>query len=142
MPNREVRCFSRLEKGQLGAQLLEGTTTTMTSETGSFPRGSEWRQWDLHIHSPASFHWEGEKFSPQRNQPRDIQIVDEMIVALNNATPAVFGLQDYWCFDGWFALKQRMATSGVGETAATVVDGILDRLLRNPPRPSSPLQAQ
>lgn len=30
-------------------------------------RGSEWRQWDLHIHSPASFHWEGKKFDPITN---------------------------------------------------------------------------
>lgn len=28
----------------------------------AYPRGSEWRQWDLHVHSPASFRWEGQKF--------------------------------------------------------------------------------
>ena len=25
-------------------------------------RGSVWRQWDLHVHTPASFHWLGKKF--------------------------------------------------------------------------------
>ena len=26
-------------------------------------RGALWRQWDLHIHTPASFHWLGQRFS-------------------------------------------------------------------------------
>lgn len=24
-------------------------------------KGSEWRKWDLHIHTPASFFWKGSK---------------------------------------------------------------------------------
>ena len=32
------------------------------SLSNAFERGSEWRQWDLHIHTPASFHWKGAKF--------------------------------------------------------------------------------
>ena len=27
----------------------------------NYERGSEWRKWDLHIHSPGSFHWNGGK---------------------------------------------------------------------------------
>ncbi|PIV09924.1 hypothetical protein COS51_00585, partial [Candidatus Roizmanbacteria bacterium CG03_land_8_20_14_0_80_36_21] len=23
-----------------------------------YPRGSEWRKWDLHIHTPASYDWD------------------------------------------------------------------------------------
>lgn len=66
-------------------------------------RGSLWRQWDLHIHTPASFHWNNERFGtdPVRNN----QLIDEMINALNKAEPDVFALMDYWTFDGWFALK-------------------------------------
>lgn len=100
----------------------------MTGTSGSFPRGSEWRQWDLHIHSPASFHWRGEKFSPQRDQPRDIELIDQMIGALNTATPAVFALMDYWCFDGWFALKNRLGQDGAQGLNKTVFPGIELRL--------------
>ena len=27
----------------------------------NYPKGSEWRKWDLHIHTPESFHWNGGK---------------------------------------------------------------------------------
>lgn len=43
-------------------------------------RGALWRQWDLHVHTPASFHWLGQKFDA-----------------------------DLSSTDGWFALKQRLA---------------------------------
>ena len=48
-----------------------------------FERGSEWRQWDLHIHSPASFHWHGKRFDPDVNSSVNASLVDEMIAALN-----------------------------------------------------------
>jgi hypothetical protein len=73
-----------------------------------FPRGSEWRQWDLHIHTPASFHWKGERFSASGSTSRDDELIDEMISAINDSAPAVFAIQDYWGFDGWFALKRRL----------------------------------
>lgn len=92
-----------------------------------FSRGSLWREWDLHIHSPASFHWEGERFGtdPTRNKA----LVDEMIVALNDASPIAFGLMDYWTFDGWFALKQRQAEREGPALQKTVFPGIELRLM-------------
>ena len=33
--------------------------------------GSIWQKWDLHIHTPASFHWQGQKFSAQTPAERD-----------------------------------------------------------------------
>tara|TARA_Y100000031_G_scaffold105164_1_gene115695 strand:+ start:287 stop:610 length:324 start_codon:yes stop_codon:yes gene_type:complete len=77
-----------------------------------YPKGSEWRQWDLHIHTPASFHWNGAKFIGDPLSPDNYQLVDEMIAALNAAQPAVFALMDYWTFDGWFALKNRLSQEG------------------------------
>jgi len=80
----------------------------MTSERTE--RGSEWRKWDLHIHTPASFHWTGQKFDPDPTSKANAALVDEMINALNEAEPTVFALMDYWTFDGWFALKRRLRT--------------------------------
>ncbi|CAO3381383.1 TrlF family AAA-like ATPase [Azospirillum argentinense] len=89
-----------------------------------YPRGSEWRQWDLHIHTPASFHWRGERFTHAGSSARDKELIDEMIAALNEAEPAVYAIQDYWNFNGWFALKRRLAETGAPVLEKTVFPGI------------------
>jgi len=91
-------------------------------------RGSEWRQWDLHIHSPASFHWSGQRFDADPNSKTNVALVDEMISALNSAKPAVFALMDYWTFEGWFALKKRLDEQGGPKLTKTVFPGIELRL--------------
>lgn len=53
-------------------------------------RGSMWNQWDLHIHTPASFHWNGEKFNG--NKAHDDSLIDQMISALNEAEPVALPL--------------------------------------------------
>lgn len=93
-----------------------------------YPRGSEWRRWDLHIHSPASFYWTGPRFQGDGSSVHDVAIVDQMINALNAAQPAVFALMDYWGFDGWFALKRRLAQPGAPQLEKTVFPGIELRL--------------
>ncbi len=65
---------------------------------GIYQRGSEWRQWDLHIHTPASFHWTGKRFDADPASNVNRTLVDEMIQALNAAEPAAFSLMDYWTF--------------------------------------------
>lgn len=92
-----------------------------------FERGSEWRQWDLHIHTPASFHWTGQRFEPD-NWEKNRKLVDEMIEALNAAEPAVFTIMDYWTFDGWFNLKRRLKELGSPELKKKVFPGIELRL--------------
>lgn len=92
-----------------------------------FSRGSLWREWDLHIHSPSSFHWDGERFG--LDQAQNSHLVDEMIRALNDAAPIAFGLMDYWSFDGWFALKRRQTEGGAPALEKTVFPGIELRLM-------------
>lgn len=91
-----------------------------------YSRGSEWRQWDLHIHSPASFHWDGERFGADSS--RNNLLIDDMINALNDAAPVAFCLMDYWTFDGWFALKTRRSQHDAPTLAKTVFPGIELRL--------------
>ncbi len=91
-------------------------------------RGSEWRKWDLHIHTPASFHWLGQRFDADPGAKANADLVDEMIAALNAAEPAVFALMDYWTFDGWFALKRRLSEAGAPKLNKTVFPGIELRL--------------
>lgn len=91
------------------------------------PRGSEWRQWDLHVHTPASFHWEGRRFIAGNDQHNN-EVLDEMIVALNDAEPQVFALMDYFTFDGWFLLKRRLHDPAAPKLEKTVFPGIELRL--------------
>jgi hypothetical protein len=96
----------------------------------NFAKGSEWRKWDLHIHTPASFHWTGKRFdSDNPDSPENIVLVDEMIEVLNNAEPAVFALMDYWTFDGWFALKKRLQNPEAPKLKKRVFPGIELRLV-------------
>lgn len=94
-----------------------------------FERGAEWRQWDLHIHTPASFHWQGKRFESDTNSAANAALVDEMIATLNAAEPSVFVLMDYWTFGGWFALKRRLAEVGAPKLLKRVFPGIELRLM-------------
>ena len=101
---------------------------TSIEPENQFPRGSEWRQWDLHIHTPASFHWNGQRFSSDSHTPLNTQLVDQMIEALNTSEPTVFALMDYWTFDGWFALQKRLREPGAPQLKKLVFPGIELRL--------------
>ena len=90
-------------------------------------RGSIWSLWDLHIHTPASFHWNGEKFNGDKEH--DNKLIDEMIHALNNAEPEVFAIMDYWTFDGWFKLQNRLKEPDSPKLEKTVFPGIELRLV-------------
>ena len=91
-------------------------------------RGALWRQWDLHVHTPASFHWQGQKFDGDLSSAQTTGLVDEMIEAMNKAEPAVFAIMDYWTFDGWFALKQRLSEANAPKLTKKVFPGIELRL--------------
>src|SRR6185369_7628531 len=100
----------------------------MTKQEETYPRGSEWRIWDLHVHSPASFHWKGPRLRDM-NAAQKTAAIDNLIKALNDAAPAVFALMDYWTFDGWFALKERLAQTGAPVLTKKVFPGIELRLV-------------
>jgi len=91
-------------------------------------RGSLWNQWDLHVHTPASFHWPGQKFESDLTSDQNRKLVDEMIDAMNKAAPAVFAIMDYWTFDGWLMLQRRLKQPDAPELKKMVFPGIELRL--------------
>lgn len=95
--------------------------------SNQFERGAEWRKWDLHIHTPASFHWSGNRFE-DANPEQKKALVDEMINAMNAAEPAVFAIMDYWTFEGWFALQERLKEDDAPKLTKRVFPGIELRL--------------
>lgn len=93
-----------------------------------FSRGSEWRKWDLHIHTPASFHWHRKRFRDMDEVEKKVSI-DEMIATMNASDVAVFVIMDYWTFDGWIALKKRLSEPGAPVLTKKVFPGIELRLV-------------
>ena len=72
-----------------------------------YPRGSEWRRWDLHVHSPLSI---------LNNQfphlPSGEPDWDAYISKLENTGCAVIGVTDYFTIDGYKVLRQQQQEKG------------------------------
>ena len=83
--------------------------------SSQYPRGSEWRKWDLHVHTPASFEhgfggW------------------DDYIAALAEVHDvAVLGITDYFTIDGYQKVLQ-LRNSGRLQNFSLVVPNIELRL--------------
>lgn len=88
-------------------------------------RGSLWRKWDLHIHTPASFkHWKGTKrYSDMTSSERD-EVNQKIIDAMHHSDVAVFGIMDYWTFDGYFEIKEFLERNPNIQCNATILPGI------------------
>jgi energy-coupling factor transporter ATP-binding protein EcfA2 len=70
--------------------------------------GSVWQKWDLHIHTPASYEWRGQRFQGQTQEQNDVlckSIVDKM----NELDVVAFCIMDYWIFDGYITLREYLA---------------------------------
>lgn len=63
-----------------------------------YPRGSEWRRWDLHIHTPLSY------FSNQFPKTNGEIDWDRYLTRLEQSGIAVAGITDYFTIDGYKTL--------------------------------------
>jgi len=72
----------------------------------TFSKGSEWRKWDLHIHTPASYHWRGGKRFCDMTEQEKEQDLKRIIDKINESDVQVFGIMDYWTFDGYFEIRR------------------------------------
>lgn len=80
--------------------------------SNKYPKGSEWRKWDLHVHTPVSYTWEG---------ARDNNAYKEIIQKMNESDVEVFAITDYWTFDGFKKLMEINAELPEGERLKKVV---------------------
>lgn len=76
-------------------------------------QGSQWMKWDLHIHTPASFHWNDGKHISEMNKTEKEQVFKRMIDAFNKSDVAVFAITDYWTFDGYLEFKKYVEEKGL-----------------------------
>jgi ABC-type lipoprotein export system ATPase subunit/predicted metal-dependent phosphoesterase TrpH len=66
--------------------------------------GSVWQKWDLHVHTPASFHWNGKRLTELTADERD-ELCKDILDRMNEADVCAFCIMDYWTFDGYLALR-------------------------------------
>ncbi|HKB69121.1 MAG TPA: hypothetical protein VKC61_24990 [Pyrinomonadaceae bacterium] len=76
------------------------------------PRGSIWRKWDLHIHTPASFHWQGGlRFADMKQSQKDSTLA-QIVKSVNDSPVGVFAVMDYWTFDGYLEIQNYVERTG------------------------------
>jgi hypothetical protein len=66
----------------------------------NWPKGSKWRKWDLHVHSPASHGFSGD--------------YNQFIIQLGNADCDIIGINDYFSVAGYKEVQQRLNNPGAG----------------------------
>ncbi|TSA23133.1 hypothetical protein D4R71_09065 [bacterium] len=89
----------------------------------NYLRGSVWRKWDLHVHTPASFHWNGgKKFSSMSKVEKDDSL-KVMYDTIEQSDIAVFCIMDYWTFDGYFELMKYVHSNSL-KLSKTVLPGM------------------
>lgn len=76
------------------------------------PKGSLWRKWDLHIHTPASFHWNGQRFADM-TQEQESAALKTIVDKMAESDVTAFGIMDYWTFDGYLKLRKYLAANGL-----------------------------
>jgi ABC-type lipoprotein export system ATPase subunit len=107
----------------------------------TWPKGSKWRKWDLHVHSPASHGFAGDW--------------NQYIIQLGNADCDVVGINDYFSVAGYKEVQRRLNDPGAategnkpyrealeklkGKTLLPVVECrmnnvVLDKKLKSGPR--------
>ncbi len=87
----------------------------------TYPKGSEWRLWDLHIHTPASYNYKRGGFAGMQAAEKEAAI-NQVIANINESDVAVYAINDYWTFDGYIAL--RAAHEGGKTIKKTILPGI------------------
>jgi hypothetical protein len=64
----------------------------------SWPKGSKWRKWDMHVHSPASHGFTGDW--------------NQFVIQLGNADCDVIGINDYFSVAGYKEIQRRLNDPG------------------------------
>ena len=80
-----------------------------------YPRGAEWRKWDLHVHAP------GTKLNDQFGSPPDWE---RYCRSLEESDVAVIGITDYFSLGGLNWSSQHVDPGGVDGQASWVDDGV------------------
>lgn len=73
----------------------------------AYPQGSQWAKWDLHIHTPASIHWKGQKYRGA-TPAQAVELTSKTIEAIQSADVVAVATMDYFTFDGYVNLRKAL----------------------------------
>ena len=68
----------------------------------NYPKGSEWRKWDLQIHVP------GAKHADQYKADSGVDVWEKFIGYIMNSDVSVFGITDYFSVDGYEMFQKKI----------------------------------
>jgi len=90
-----------------------------------FKRGSEWRKWDLHIHTPET------KKNDQFEGSTSEEKWEKFVETINNSQEeiAVVGITDYFCIDNYFKFKTYISNNKVTKKFELILPNIEVRVL-------------
>lgn len=61
--------------------------------------------WDLHVHTPASYHYTGARFATMTAAEKSAAVT-QIISNINESDVAAYAINDYWTFDGYLELRR------------------------------------
>lgn len=66
-----------------------------------YPRGSEWRKWDLHLHAPGTKQSDGYRATSGHD------VWEEYCQRLHDSDVQAFGITDYFSADSYFVARNK-----------------------------------
>lgn len=87
-----------------------------------FPKGSEWRKWDHHVHTPASWYY----------KDRGADAYQKITDAINTSECQAFGINDYLTIDGYLKLCETVKKVIFPVVEFRMTDILVDRNTSGP----------
>lgn len=90
-----------------------------------FKRGSEWRKWDLHIHTPET------KKNDQFDGTNPQEKWEKFIESINNSSEdiSVIGITDYFCIENYFKFKTFISDGKITKKFELILPNLEIRVL-------------
>lgn len=92
-------------------------------------QGATWGKWDLHIHTPASYQWNGKRLRDATTSAERDDLLKQVVDGVNKSGCVAVAVMDYWTFDGVLSLREYLGRPGATKCSATIFPGIELRMV-------------
>ncbi|CAN7150449.1 TrlF family AAA-like ATPase [Acidovorax delafieldii] len=92
-------------------------------------QGATWGKWDLHIHTPASYQWNGKRLRDTTAAAERDDLLKQVVEGINKSDCVAVAVMDYWTFDGVLALREYLGRPGATKCPVTIFPGIELRMV-------------
>lgn len=92
-------------------------------------QGATWGKWDLHIHTPASYEWPGDRLRDATTEAKRNDLLRQVVEGINNSGCVAVAIMDYWTFDGVLALREYLDRPDAPRCSAAIFPGIELRMV-------------